>query len=181
MHTEYEVKILEIDIDKVKKKLEDIGAKLIFDSLQRRYVYDFKPVIPKKWIRLRTNGKKTTLTIKNITSSKIDGTKELEIVVDDFEKTNSLLNELGYKAKGYQETRRIQYNYNGVEIDIDYWPMIPTYMEIEGNNSEEVYEIVKLLGFKKKDTTTSGVEDIYLDYGYDLEKIYELILEEERK
>ncbi len=181
MHTEYEVRILEIDIEKVKKKLEDIGAKFIFDSLQKRYVYDFKPIMPNKWIRLRTNGKKTTLTIKDITSSKIDGTKELEIVVDDFEKTNLLLNELGYKAKGYQENRRIQYNYNGVEIDIDYWPLIPTYLEIEGNNEREVYKVVKLLGFKMKDITTFDVEKIYLDYGYDLEKIYELKLEEERK
>ena len=181
MHTEYEVRILEIDIEKVKKKLEDIGAKFIFDSLQKRYVYDFKPIIPNKWIRLRTNGKKTTLTIKDITSSKIDGTKELEIVVDDFEKTNLLLNELGYKAKGYQENRRIQYNYNGVEIDIDYWPLIPTYLEIEGNNEKEVYEVLNLLGFNKDDITTFGVEKIYLDYGYDLEKIYELKLEEERK
>ena len=39
MHTEYEVRILEIDIEKVKKKLEDIGAKFIFDCLQKRYVY----------------------------------------------------------------------------------------------------------------------------------------------
>ena len=181
MHTEYEVRILEIDIEKVKKKLDMIGAKLIFDNLQRRYVYNFKPVILTKWIRLRTNGKKTTLTIKDITSTKIDGTKELEVVVDDFEKTNLLLNELGYSPKGYQENRRVQYDYNGTEIDIDFWPMIPTYLEIEGNSEEEVYNVVKLLDFDKNDVTTEGVEKIYLNYGYDLEKIYELKLEEERK
>ena len=133
--------------------------------------------IPKedgKWIRLRTNGEKTTLTIKNLVTSKIDGTQELEIVVDDFDKTNMVLRELGYIPKGYQENRRIQYSLNGVEIDIDSWPMIPTYLEIEGSSEEDVYKTLELLGYKREDCTTKDVQRIYLDYGYDIEKIYEL-------
>lgn len=181
MHTEYEVRVLEIDVDKVCNKLEEIGAKLEWDLLQRRYVYDFIPKVDGKWIRLRTNGDKTTLTIKNIVSSEIDGTQELEIVVDDFEKTNLILNDLGYQAKGYQENRRVQYVLNGVEIDIDYWPHIPTYMEIEGPSEEVVYDTLNKLGFSKDDCTTRDVEGIYLDYGYNLADIYDLKLEEERK
>ena len=37
-----------------------------------------------------------------IDESKIDGTKELEIIVDDFEKTNEILNKLGYEYRAYQ-------------------------------------------------------------------------------
>ena len=133
MHTEYEVRILNIDVEEVKRRLDNIGAKFEWDRLQQRYVYDFIPKIPGKWIRLRTNGDKTTLTIKNLVSSRVDGTQELEIEVDDFDRTNLILKELGYEAKGYQENRRIQYTYNGVEIDIDYWPLIPTYVEIEND------------------------------------------------
>ena len=181
MHTEYEVRILEIDIDEVIAKLEEINAKKEWDLLQRRYVYDFIPKVEGKWIRLRTNGEKTTLTIKNLVSSEIDGTQELEIEVDDFLKCNQILNELGYEAKGYQENRRIQYILDGVEIDIDLWPMIPTYLEIEGPSEEEVYRILSLLGYKKEDCTTRDVEGIYLEYGYNLEEIYDLKLEEERK
>ena len=172
MHIEYEVRILEIDEDQIKKKLDEI-AKFEWNQLQRRYVYDFIPK-EKKWIRLRTNGDKTTLTIKNLVNSKIDGTKELEIVVDDFDKTNLILKELGYNPKGYQENRRIQYSLNGVEIDIDSWPMIPTYLEIEGASEEDVYKTIELLGFTKEDCTTKDVQQIYLDYGYDLDKISEL-------
>ena len=161
--------------------LEQLGANFEWDLLQRRYVYDFIPKVEGKWIRLRTNGEKTTLTIKNVVTSKIDGTQELEITVDDFEKANLILNELGYQAKGYQENRRVQYSYKGCEIDIDYWPMIPTYLEIEGDSEEVVYEVLKDLGFKKDDSTTRDVEGIYLDYGYHLDEIYDLKLEEERK
>ncbi len=181
MHTEYEVRLLEIDVDKFIHKLEELGAVFEWDLLQRRYVYDFIPKLEGKWIRLRTNGKKTTLTIKNLVSSEIDGTQELEIEVDDFEKCNLILQELGYQAKGYQENRRIQYTLNGVEIDIDSWPLIPTYLEIEGSSEEEVYQVLELLGYKREDCTTRDVDGIYRDYGYDLNEIYNLKLEEERK
>lgn len=181
MNTEYEVRILEIDEKEVIKKLESIGAEFQWDAVQKRYVYDFIPKIEGKWIRLRTNGDFTTLTIKNLVSSSIDGTQELEVEVSDFYKTHSILNELGFEAKGYQENRRRQYVLNGVEIDIDYWPLIPTYLEIEGPSEEAVYEILELLGFNKKEVVTRDVEGIYLDYGHNLNEIYDLKLEEERK
>ena len=181
MHTEYEVRVLEIDKNDIIKKLKNIGAKFQWDQIQRRYVYDFIPKIEGKWIRLRTNGIKTTLTIKDIVSSEIDGTRELEVEVDDFDNTNRILNELGYEAKGYQENRRSQYILDDVEIDIDDWPYLPTYLEIEGPSEERIYEVLNLLGYTKDDTTTRDVEGIYLDYGYDLNDNYNLLLEEERK
>lgn len=181
MHTEYEVRVLEIDRDEVVRRLEQLGAEFQWDYVQKRYVYDFIPKIDGKWIRLRTNGKKTTLTIKNLVSSKIDGTQELEIEVDNFERCHLILKELGYEAKGYQENRRCQYLLNGVEIDIDSWPLIPTYLEIEGASEEAVYNALAALGFEKDVATTRDVEGIYLDYGHNLNDIYDLKLEEDRK
>lgn len=181
MHTEYELRVLEVDVDKIKKRLDELGATLEWDLLQRRYVYDFIPKVEGKWIRLRTNGDKTTLTIKNIVSSEIDGTQELEIEVDDFDKCNLVLKELGYEPKGYQENRRCQYSLNGVEIDIDYWPLIPTYLEVEGPSEEAVYNIISALNILLEDTTSKDINNIYLDYGFNLNEIYELKLEEDRR
>lgn len=181
MHTEYEVRVLEINRDEVIKKLESLNATFQWDAIQKRYVYDFMPKVDGKWIRLRTNGKKTTLTIKNLVSSKIDGTQELEVEVDNFERCNLILKELGYVPKGYQENRRRQYLLNGVEIDIDAWPNIPDYLEIEGPSEETVFNALEVLGFTKEDSTTRDVEGIFLDYGYQLNEIYDLRLEESRK
>ena len=168
-HIEYEVRVLEINVEDIKKKLKDLNATLVEDVFQRRYLYDFNPVNPNKWIRLRTNGTTTTLTIKDVTSSKIDGTKELEIVVDDFDATNEILNELGYKARGIQENKRIKYDLNGVEVDIDTWPRIPTYLEIEGKSEEEVYKTLELLGISKDNTTSLNTLSIYKEiYNIDL-------------
>lgn len=179
MKTEYEVRVLEIDQTEMIEKLESLGASRIFSTLQKRYVYDFHPVQDSKWIRLRTNGQKTTLTIKDIQKKTIDGTKELEIVVDDFEKTNQILLELGYTPKGFQENRRIQYNLDGVEIDLDTWPMLPTYMEIEGKDEKEVYQAMEKLGISKEEITTLDVEGIYGFYGHPKEEITDLRFERE--
>ena len=167
-HIEYEVRVLEINKERILEKLKQLNAKLIEDVFQIRYIYDFNPTIPGKWIRLRTNGSKTTLAIKNIESLKIDGTKEIEIEVSDFYATNEILKELGYVPKGIQENKRIRYDLNGVEIDIDTWPKIPTYMEIEGKTEIDVYKTLELLGIPKEKSTSLDVQGIYKDvYGID--------------
>lgn len=181
MHIEFEVKILNINKEEIVKKLEKLKAEYKWERLQKRYVYDFNPAKKGKWIRLRTNGKETTLTIKNIVSQSIDGTEELEIEVSDFDASNLILKELGYTPRSFQENKRLSYILDGVEIDIDSWPMIPDYIEIEGNNEEEVNKIVELLGYTRKDITSKDVDSIYKDYGINLSKINELKLEEERK
>lgn len=171
MNTEYEIRVLEINKQKLIEKLEKLGAEFKGDNEQRRYVYDVIPKEDGKWIRLRTNGKKTTLTYKNVVDTTIDGTKELEVEVSDFEKTNELLENMGIKNRGYQENRRTQYVLNGVEIDIDSWPMIPTYVEIEGKNEDEVLKTLNLLELPKDKVTTLDVDSVYKKYGINLKDI----------
>ena len=176
---ENEVRVLDIDVDQFVSLLKERGATYADTYFQRRYVYDLKPKQVGKWLRLRTNGKEVTLTIKHIESNKIDGTKELEIVVSDFDITYSILKELGYQEKGYQENKRIRYLLNGVEIDIDSWPHVPTFVEFEGNSPSVVMDVVKKLGFDENQITTLDVDSIYRHYDYDLDSIYDLRFEEE--
>ena len=171
MKTEYELRVLEIDKNKLIKDLEEMGAIKRGEYNQKRYVYDLNPPEPDKWIRLRTNGKDTTITYKNVQTKNIDGTKEVEIIVSDFEVANELLENIGFKSKAYQENTRIQYELNGIEIDIDTWPLIPTYVEIEGNSEESVIEMLNLLKLDKKKMTTVDVQGIYKNYGINLDKI----------
>lgn len=175
MKTEYEIRILEINKNEIIKRLEELGAEKIKEFEQKRYVYDLKSVQKSKWIRLRTNGKTTTLTYKDIVSNTIDGTKEVEIEVDDFNKTNEFLECIGFKSRSYQENKRVKYILNGVEIDIDSWPMIPTYLEIEGNTEKEVIDVVEILGVNKSKLTALNCEDIYREiYGIDIVGMKEL-------
>ena len=175
MHKEIEERVLEIDIDKMISKLESIGARKIGEWYQKRYVYDFNPKRENEWIRLRDTGEEITLTYKNVEENTTDGTKELEIKVDNFEDTNTLLEILGYKSKAYQENKRIRYILDSVEIDIDSWPLIPSYMEIEAKSVQEIKKIEELLEVNEEKITTLNCQDIYGKiYNIDIDNIKKL-------
>ena len=119
------------------------------------------------------------MTIKEIKNkAAIDGTMELETVVGDFDVMNDILRELGYSYRNYQENYRIIYLMDDVEISIDSWPLIPTYVEIEGKTNEDVVMALEKLGYTLDDATTLDVTSIYNEiYGIDLLKIKELKFE----
>lgn len=174
MNTEIEVRILDIDKDDLISKLEENNADFIGDWLQVRYVYDFKPVDPHKWIRLRTNGITNTLTIKEVHDKTEHGTKELEIEVSSVEDTDKILEKLGYKKRSIQENKRVRYILNGVEIDIDSWPGLNTYAEFESDSLDKIKEVISLLGFDYNDATTDDAQDIYMGKGYTQEDLNNL-------
>lgn len=174
MKIEYEVKILDIDIKEIKQKLENLNAEFISENMQKRYVYDFNPIDPKKWIRLRQKGDKVELTVKEITDDSITWTKEIETSVWDFEKTNLILQELWYFSKAYQENKRISYRLDWVEIEIDFWPLIPPYLEIEWENEFEVEKIVQKLWYEMSATTSINTMKVYDKYGIKLSEIKDL-------
>ena len=178
---EKEIRVLEIDKKKFIKKIISMGAVAIDeDLLQKRYVYDVVPGDKSKWMRLRTNGKKTTLTIKQILDRhSIAGTEEHEIEVEDFDETNTMLNKLGFKHRNYQENRRSIYKLGGVEISVDSWPLIPPYAELEGDSEAEIVALVEALGIKRSKVTTLDVSSIYKEiYGIDMLEIKNLKLGE---
>jgi len=164
MHTEYEVRILDIDIEKIINKLEKLGATKVAEFNYKRRVYNFNPPTDHKWIRLRTDGNKTTLTIKKIESFSIDGTQEMEIEVSDFEETNKMLEEMGYKSHTYQENKRIRYLLDDVELDIDTWPYIPSYLEIEGINEAAVKNMMKKLEVDEEKVTSLDVQGVFKEF-----------------
>ena len=175
MHTEFEERVLEINVDETIKKLESLGATKVGEWFQKRFVYDFTPKRENEWIRLRTNGEVVTLAYKNVEKNTVDGTRELEVEVSDFDETNELLNVLGYQAKGYQENKRIRYMLDDVEIDIDSWPMIPTYMEIEAESEAKVKEVEAKLEVDTSKITALNCDDIYRDiYGIELKGVKDL-------
>lgn len=139
----------------------------------------------KKWIRLRktieeADGKqkeKTTLTIKHILKedkSGIQQMQETEIEVSSFKETNELLEELGFSHRSYQEKRREKYILNEHEIDIDTWPKLPTYFEIEGKDKNDLENILNILGYSFADTISCTVDEIYKEKGIDINNIKEL-------
>jgi adenylate cyclase class 2 len=71
---EHEAKVLGVDTKAITKKLKSIGAKEKSTVLHRRYVFNTIPFNENKWLRLRSDGKKHTITIKQIDDDTITGT-----------------------------------------------------------------------------------------------------------
>ena len=144
---------------------------------------------PKKWIRLRKTIEKTqdkkiesvTLTVKHIlkaNETNIQQMQETEIKVDSFEESNELLEKIGFFHRSYQEKKREKYILNEHEIDIDTWPGIPTYFEVEGKDKKDLEEILNTLGYSFDDAISCTVDEIYRKIGMDINNMSELKFED---
>lgn len=257
---EKEVKVLNIQIEEMQRKLEKLGAKLQTEGIQKIYVYDLptiysryydcmlqlkncsrpyelevcksklkglfteidnlitkkhreelkqvssfsnfssmlaieegkelerllsNPVIigivknyginPNKWVRLRQTNDKTTITIKHIlnpefqkTETRIQPVIETEMQVPSIEEGNAILEQLGFSFRNYQEKRRIKYILDDIEFDLDTWPLIPSYMEIEAPSGEKIKEAIQNLGITQKEIVSCNTAEVYQKYGIDL-------------
>lgn len=171
MPIEHEAKILDIDPEATERLILDKGGQKLGERFMRRYVYDITPGDHSKWIRLRDTGDEITLTVKQITSDAIDGTHEIEVSVDDFAATNALLGVMGFTAKSYQETKRTSFIVDGAQVEIDTWPQIPPYLEIEAGSKDEVVRVAGLLGYTEDNLTGENTIKIYARYGIDLNTV----------
>lgn len=175
VNTEYEARVLDIDPAAVGDLIIAKGGRKTRDTAtMRRYVYDVSPGDDSRWLRLRDTGTQTTLTVKEITSDAIDGTTEVEVTVGDLQTTHQILGRLGFYAKSYQENRRTSYELDGARLEVDEWPMIPPYLEIEADSEQEVRRVAALLGYADEHLTGENTIKIYRRYGHDLNQIPEL-------
>ncbi|ACY95784.1 class IV adenylate cyclase [Thermomonospora curvata] len=173
---EFEAKLLDIDPEEMACRIESAGGRRTSeDRLQRRYVFDIDtPPDPARWMRLRDDGVRATLAVKHIVHDGIDGTKEVEVSVDDFDQTLLLLQELGYKPKSYQENRRTSFQLGEVHLEVDEWPLIPPYLELEGPSKEAVLAAADRLGIEHGRLTGINTVEVYRRYGMDITDYPEL-------
>lgn len=174
---EIEIKFLNIDREALEAKLLALGARKVGDYHYRRIVFDypdFRLDAESAWIRLRTEGEKSTLTFKQRLGTNLrnnlggdEGMYERETVVSDFDATRDILLKAGLVEKMYQENKRTHYIMGDVECDIDTWPLIVPYLEIEGKTWDAVYGAGEKLGFKKEDAKIFSTNQIYRLQGLD--------------
>jgi adenylate cyclase class IV len=106
MQTEIEAKFLNIDVEKTRAKLQEIGAILEYpERLMKRTTYDLKNKSLRKekaWVRVRDEGSgKITLSYKKLVDRSIYGTKEITVDVSSFETICNFLEACGFESKSY--------------------------------------------------------------------------------
>ena len=168
MKTEIEAKFLNVDPDKIKNRLKEIGAVLQYpERLMKRKVFDYPDARLRKegaWIRVRDEGDgKITLSYKKLVDRSLNGTKEITLDVSDFQTMCDFLQASGLDSKSYQETKREKWTLGESEITIDTWPWIPTFVEIESETEEEIRKVANLLDFDWAKALHGSVETAYQD------------------
>ena len=163
MNNEIEAQFLDINKDEIRKKLRKAGANLEKpEVLMRRVVFDTGP---HSFARVRDEGDKIVMTFKNVADDhSILGTKEVNIIVNDYDDAILFLRGCGLEIKAHQETRREIWMLGEVEICIDTWPWIPTFIEIEGPTEDSVWSTAEKLGLDRKMAKFGSVDTTYQHY-----------------
>ena len=171
MNYEIETKVLDIDEKTLKEKFLSLGARKVQDT---RLVVDWyrtkgvKNGEDKWFLRIRSDSEgKHEVTWKKV--SKILGTarkhKEINFLIEEPEKLSDLFEEIGLEKYAHQEKDRVSFMHKDWRFDIDQYPKMPAFLEIEGKSESHVKEAIKLLGLEKNRTWADGertlIENIY--------------------
>lgn len=172
---EIECRFLEIDKEALVRRLVELGASDGGEKMiEEMIIYDseLKWKGGDRFIRLRKIGDDTKLTYKEFTST-IDGTKEIEFKVGDFKAAELFFEKIGFVPFRHQQKMRHTFKLNGVTFDIDTWPKVPTFVELEGSSEQALRDAASLIGYDWKDATFGNV-------GYMIQEKYHIPVTEMR-
>ena len=178
MAHEIETKVLDIDVGDVLQKMANIKAKMVSKTRLSVSWFRIKGVKEGEdpwFLRIRSNSEgKNEVTWK--AKSDILGTarkhKEINFNIAEPEKLEDLFIELGLEKYAYQEKDRTTFVLNDWQFDLDQYPRMPAFLEIEGKSEEHVKEAMSLLGIEKNKTWAKGerilIQDTYKLDWYDM-------------
>lgn len=171
MAHEIETKVLDIDAEKIKETLLSLGAE---KTIETRLIVDWYRIKGVKegedpwFLRIRSNSDgvhEVTWKAKSDILGTARKHKEINFNIQEPEKLSDLFEELDLEKYAHQEKDRISFKYKDWRFDIDQYPKMPAYLEIEGNSEEHVKEAMKLLGLENNKTWAKGerilIQDTY--------------------
>jgi adenylate cyclase, class 2 len=163
---EIEAKFFIQDLGKLELRLQELKAQLIqprtheinlrFDSAGDELRSSFRV------LRLRQDDK-ARLTFKGPSVEQAGGIlsrREIEFVVEDFEKARAFLEALGYSVIVFYEKFRATYKLNHTHIMLDELPY-GQFIEIEGENAEEIHQVADLLGINWNVMVKAGYHALF--------------------
>lgn len=180
-NTEFEAKFYPVDKKLYREKLKKLGARLAFpERKMRRAIFDkaHYPQLNCDYIRVRDEGNVIRLSAKTHAREGGDliDQQEVDVEVSDYDKTIQLIELTGFKFILYQENTRETWKYKDASIEIDTYPGLESYTEIEATSAEDVKSIAEELGFSWEDKIITSVVEIYMRiYGLPKDEVMELL------
>ncbi len=159
---EIETKILEVDKDRIAAKLDSLGAEKIQDT--KLTVDWFRPKDIQGnddpwYLRIRsTSDGKTEVTWKSkpnfVGISK--QVKEINFPVKSAEQMADFFESIGLVRYAHQEKFRTSWKYQNYRFDLDQYPEMPAYLEIEGESEEQLHQAIALMGLEGHKAVSEG-------------------------
>ena len=160
MSKEYEYRFNNYNKTDLIHKLKTLGAKY-YGTFKFRVMVLVDYMNSEKYIRVRDEGHRVTMTIKNNLTDKFP--VENEIIINDFDEGINLLLALHCKKKYYYEKYREIWNYKNSEIIFDMNPGIPELMEVESKTKKELDTLCKKLDLNIANYQGFSNNKTYLD------------------
>ena len=169
MKLEIEAVFCDVNKDEIRSKLKSLGARLVVPERKMiRTVFHLPNSTKSCFARVRDEGDKTVVTYKEFQDeTSPTGVKEINFTVNDYEAAVEFLRVIGLREKSYEESMRETWELDGAEVDIDTWPWIPTYVEVEGTSVENMTAVSEKIGFDMKNAVYGSADLIYTFY-YDV-------------
>ena len=164
---EIEAKVLDVDVEELKDKLEEISAEKIFEETVKSEFYDFEDgrIEQNGQIRLRTVGKKSFITRKtDVEDDRAKVKEEIEFDIDDKNQARQFLKSIGLQKIEQGEKKRAKWHKNSVEYVIDWYPEIPPLLEIEAPSHQKLEEAFEELGYDFRETLDWGSSKLHSHY-----------------
>jgi len=164
---EIEVKILEINVEEIEEKLREIGAKKVFEGELVSIYFDFESRSLEregKVLRLRQKGDTVILTYKELISQ--DEAKimdEYELAVDELEPMKRIFEGIGLFPLYEFNKHRTTYKLSQINFEIDKYPDIPAFLEIETSDLNTLNGIISEFGFSSEEVKSYSIKDV-LEY-----------------
>jgi len=165
-YEEIEVKFTGINTSGIKKRLLASGARVQTKRRpMKRVVFgrEANPTLLCTYARVRDEGSQVTMSAKfSSTDGSISAQKEICLIVDSFDYAKDLLIALGLTMTNYQESYRETWlTTNNCLVEIEEWPLLAPYLEIEGPSESDLRAVAKDLELNWASHTVVSTDQLY--------------------
>jgi adenylate cyclase class 2 len=150
LNREIECRFLEINKQILIQTLLDLGAIDKGESMvNEMIIYDRDSTWrnENKFIRIRKIGDNVKITYKKYNYQGVDGASEIELTVDNYSQAKLFFENIGFKVFRHQQKLRHTFILDNIAFDIDTWPQIPPYLEIEASSEQDLIKATHLIGY----------------------------------
>jgi adenylate cyclase class 2 len=179
-YKEHEIKVLDVNVEELVNALESIGAKKVYDDYREIMALDTddREYLNKQDKLIRVTDEGSIKVTMHVNQSKPEIKEGIKFKVSRMKEVLDFFAQMGIKPISDVKARRISFELGKIDFDIDMFPAIPPFLEIDIENLDEegytVDSLLEKLGISNNKVVVMGTEDIHQLYSVDYFEEYKV-------